>query len=85
MIQPLTQYLQSKVHLRAKVMDVTPRLTGCAGQAADAISVYTQVKLEDATIIVENSKVRMSRYLDTSTKQQMAQIMVQHGRPSRSS
>ena len=27
----------------------------------------------------------MSRYLDTSTKPQMAQIMVQHGRPSRSS
>ena len=27
----------------------------------------------------------MSRYLDTSTKTQMAEIMVQHGRPSRSS
>ena len=33
----------------------------------------------------KNSKVSMSRYLDTSTKAQMAQIMVQYGRPSRSS
>ena len=31
--------------------------------------------------IVETSEVRMSRYLDTSTKTQMAEIMVQHGRP----
>ena len=32
----------------AKVMDVTARLLGCAGQAADAVSAYTQVKMEDA-------------------------------------
>ena len=32
----------------AKVMDVISRLPGCAGQAADAISAYTQVKMEDA-------------------------------------
>ena len=37
------------------------------------------------TVIIENSKVRMSRYLDSSTKTQMAEIMVQHGRSSRSS
>ena len=37
------------------------------------------------TGVVENSKVRMSRYFDTSTKTQMAQIMVQKRRPSRSS
>ena len=35
--------------------------------------------------IVQTSEVRMSRYLDTSTKTQMAEIMVQHGRPSCSS
>ena len=29
-------------------MDVIARLIGCAGQAADAISAYTQVKMEDA-------------------------------------
>ena len=32
----------------AKVMDVIPRLPDCDGQAADAISGYTQVKMEDA-------------------------------------
>ena len=37
------------------------------------------------TIVIENSKIRTSGYNDTSTNTQMAQIMVQHGRPSRSS
>ena len=32
----------------AKVMDVVARLPGCAGQATDAVSAYTQVKMEDA-------------------------------------
>ena len=32
----------------AKVMDVISRLPGRAGQAADAVSAYTQVKMEDA-------------------------------------
>ena len=32
----------------AKVMGVVARLSGCAGQAADAVSAYTQVKMEDA-------------------------------------
>ena len=36
------------------------------------------------TDVIENSEVRMSRYLDTSTKTQMAQIMVQYGRSGRS-
>ena len=35
--------------------------------------------------IVENSQIGMSRHLDSSTTTQMAQIMVQYGRPSRSS
>ena len=35
--------------------------------------------------IIENSQIGMSEYLDTSTKTQMAQIMVQYGRPSCSS
>ena len=37
------------------------------------------------TNVMKNSRVRMSRYLDTSTKTRMALIMVQYGRPSRSS
>ena len=36
------------------------------------------------TVVIDNSKARMSRYLDASTRQ-MAKIMVQHGRPSCSS
>ena len=32
----------------AKVMDIKSRPPGCTGQAADAVSAYTQVKMEDA-------------------------------------
>ena len=32
----------------AKVMDIISRLPGCDGQAADAVSAETQVKMEDA-------------------------------------
>ena len=32
----------------AKVIDVIARLPDCDGQAADAVSAYTQVKMEDA-------------------------------------
>ena len=33
----------------AKVMDIISRRPGCGGQAADAVSAYTQVTMEDAT------------------------------------
>ena len=32
----------------AKIMDIISRLPGCAGQAPDAVSAYTQVEMEDA-------------------------------------
>ena len=32
----------------AKIMDIIFRLPGCDGQTADAVSSYTQVKMEDA-------------------------------------
>ena len=32
----------------AKIMDIISRLPSCDGQAADAVSAYTQVKMEDA-------------------------------------
>ena len=32
----------------AKIMDTISRLPGCDGQAADAVSAYTQAKMEDA-------------------------------------
>ena len=57
----------------AKIMDIISRLPGCDGQAADAVSACTQVKMEDAH--------RMSRHLDSSTTTQMAKILVQYGRP----
>ena len=33
-------------------MDIISRLPGCAGQAADAVSACTQVKMEDAPILL---------------------------------
>ena len=32
----------------AKIMDIISRLAGCDGQAADAVSAFTQVNMEDA-------------------------------------
>ena len=51
----------------AKVMDIIARLPDCAGQAADAVSAYTQVKMEDAPKIAQHSEVKMSRHVDTSS------------------
>ena len=67
----------------AKVMDILSRLSGCVGQAADAVSA--PVKMEDAPSLFKISKVRMSRFLGTSTKSQVTKIMVQYGRSGRSS
>ena len=69
----------------AKIMDIISRLPGCDGQAADAVSAYTQVKMEDAHKLLKNSQIGVSRHLDSSTTTQMAKTMVQYGRPSRSS
>ena len=56
----------------AKVMDIISRLPGCAGQAADAVSAFSQVKNGECTQITENSEIGMSRHLDSSTTSQMA-------------
>ena len=40
----------------AKVMDIKSRLPGCDGQAADAVSAYTQVKMEDAPKLLKKPK-----------------------------
>ena len=69
----------------AKIMDIISRLPVCARQAADAISAYTLVTNGRRSQIIENSKIGVSRHLDSSTTTQMAKIMVQYGRPSRSS
>ena len=38
-------------------MDVVARLPDCDGQAAGAVSTYTQVKLEDAPRLLKNPKL----------------------------
>ena len=40
----------------AKVMDIIPRLPGCSGQAADAVSAYTQAKMEYAPKLLKHPK-----------------------------
>ena len=40
----------------AKVMDIISRLPSCDGQAADAVSAKTQVKMEDAPNILKIPK-----------------------------
>ena len=40
----------------AKIMDIISRLPGCNGQAADAVSAYTQVKMEDAPKLLKIPK-----------------------------
>ena len=37
----------------AKVIDIISRLPGCAGQAADATSANTQIKMEDAPTLLK--------------------------------
>ena len=56
----------------AKVIDIISRLPGCAGQAADAVSAETQVKMEDAPKLLKNSQIGMSRHSDSSTTTQLA-------------
>ena len=40
----------------AKIMDIISRLPGCDGQAADAVSANTQVKMEDAHTLLKIPK-----------------------------
>ena len=42
----------------AKIMDIISRLPGCDGQAADAVSDKTQVKMEDASKLLKIPKIR---------------------------
>ena len=65
------QWSSSSQMTAAKIMDIISRLPGFDGQAADAVSAYTQVKMEDAHKLL-NSKIGVSRHLDSSTTTQMA-------------
>ena len=44
----------------AKIMDIISRLPGCDGQAANAVSAYTQVKMEDAHKLLKIPKSECS-------------------------
>ena len=44
----------------ANVMDIISRLPGCDGQAADAVSAFSQVKMEDAPKVLKIAKSECS-------------------------
>ena len=69
----------------AKIMDIISRLPGCDGQAADAVSVFSQVKMDDAHKLLKIPKSECPDIWIRLPRHKMAQIMVQYGRPSRSS
>ena len=76
-ILDLTQYSPNKDHQllkwqQLKSSDILSRLPGCDGQAADAVSAETQVKMEDAHKLLKIPKIGVSRHLDSSTTTQMA-------------
>ena len=52
----LSKDLQHLKLTAAKIMDIISRLPGCDGQAADAVSAYTQVKMEDAHKLLQIPK-----------------------------
>ena len=69
----------------AKIMDIISRLPGCDGPAADAVSAYTQVKMEDAHKLLKIPKSECPDIWIRLPRHKMDEIMVQYGRPSRSS
>ena len=75
------RYSQNKVLLRLKmtaeeVMDVIERLPGCAGQAADAVSAYSQVKMENVPKLLN---IQQSvQIMDAFSTTEVAQIIVKH-------
>ena len=62
----------------AKVMDIISRLPGCAGQAADAASAYTLIKLEDAPRLLKIPNSEKSRRVYTFSTTQMAKLIFGH-------
>ena len=89
MIQTLTQYLLNQDHQlhkwRLRHNGLISRLVGCAGQAADALSAYTQVKMEDAPTLLKIPKSECPDIWIRLPRHRMAATMVQYGRSSRSS
>ena len=69
----------------AKIMDIISWLPGCDGQAADAVSAKTQVKMEGAYKLLKIPKSECPDTWIRLPRQKMAKIMVQYWRPGRSS
>ena len=69
----------------AKIMDIISRLPGCGGQAADAASAYTQVKMEDAHKLLKIPKSECPDIWIRLPRHKWPKSWVQYGRPSRSS
>ena len=81
-----TEQGSSASHMAAaEGMVIISRLPECAGQAADAVFVKTQVKMVDAPKLLKIPKSECPDIWISSTTTQMDKIMVQYGRPSRSS
>ena len=55
----------------AKVMDIISRLPGCAGEAADAVYAYLQVKMEDDPTLLKIPKSECPDIWIRSTTTQM--------------
>ena len=66
-----------------KVMDATARLPGCSGQAADAVSTYTQVKMEDAHRYWKYQSQNVQIFVDQNTNDPKSWSSMED--PSRSS
>ena len=60
--------------IAAKVMDVIASLPGCTGQAADAVSAYTQLKMEDAPRLLTTPKSEKMHHRNLKFQSQDVQI-----------
>ena len=67
--------------IAAKVMDVIARLPDCDGQAADAISAYTQVNLEDAPRLLRIPKSECPDVWIRLPRQKRPQNEILYGHP----
>ena len=68
-----------------KAMDIVSRLPGCSGQAANALSAYTQVKMEDASTLFNIPKSECLDIWIRLPKHKCPKSWDRYGRSSRSS
>ena len=73
-----TEQGSSASQMTAAKMDIISRLPGCDGQAADAVSAYTQVKMEDAHKLLKIPKSECPDIWIRLPRPKMAKIIVQY-------